>query len=166
MTRPLPTAVDAAVDQPNTRPIYLVHMGWDSGSVDPPYMRITTWGSDIEWNGETWIASGAAISGMTINGGTLILPNGNNDVWQSLVRSEMPRGRFVAVYEYHDPDAVEIFTGIMNDAVYAGSTITISLIEGFLSKVFPPQSFNITEFPTLLTGGDRLYWGPDEVMIE
>lgn len=166
MTRPLPAPVETAIQQPATSPIYLIEMGWETGSIDPPYMRIATWGSDITWDSLVWAASGARVQGLTVNGGQLVLPNGEDDPWLALVTEEIPRGRDITIYEYHDSDAVEIFSGIMDEAVLDARQISIRIIEGLLNKRFPPRSFNTAEFPMLLTGGDRLYWGPDIVLIE
>lgn len=190
MTRPLPPAVDTAIHQPDTSPIYLIEMGWDlitsqilledgdallleSGDAfvleetsDPSYLRVATWGGDITWGSLVWAASGARVQGLTVNGGQLILPNDEDDVWLTLVTEEIPRGRSITIYEYHDSDAVEIFSGIMDEAVLDARQISIRIIEGLLNKHFPPTSFNVTDFPHLLSGGDRLYWGPDIVLIE
>lgn len=165
MTRPLSTPLEAVIQEPNTAPIYLIEMGWETGSVDPPYLRIATWGSDIEWGSLVWTASSARVQGLTVNGGQLILPNGEDDPWLTLVTEEIPRGRSIDIYEYHDPDAAWIFSGIMDEA-FLDTQISIRLIEGLLNKRFPPTSFNTTDFPHLMTGGDRLYWGPDIVLIE
>lgn len=172
MTRTVPPKVAAAIAQDVTKPRYLIRMGWDIQSPDVE-RRIATWDQNISWNSETWTASGAEVRGLTVNGGELILPNGTTDPWVTLVMDQIPRGRSIDIYEYHTStaspsgsDAVHIFSGYMDEAVVDLTRISIRLIEGLLNKRFPPTSVNSTDFPYLLIGGDRLYWGPDVVLIE
>jgi hypothetical protein len=148
-------------------------MGWDVTSPDIYDRLIATSDQDISWNAELWVASGAEVRGLNANGGDLILPNGDADPWLALVIAQMPRGRAIDIYEHHTStgspagsDAVHIFAGIMDEANIDGMKIAIRLIEGLLNKRFPVAVVNSTDFPYLLTGGDRLYWGPDVVLIE
>ena len=172
MTRVVPAVVEAAIAQPVTKPKYLVLMGWDVTSPDAE-RRIATWDQNVPWNSETWVASGAEVRGLTLAGGTLILPNGDDTPWLALVIAQVPRGRTIDIYEHHTStaspagsDAVHVFSGIMDEATITDMQISINLIEGLLNKKFPPTAINTIDFPYLLPGGDRMYWGPDVVLIE
>ena len=163
MTRDVPVAVAAAIAEEATQPVYLIWMDWDDTSSPE---RIAAWGQDIDWDSMTWAASGAEVRGLSVNGGELVLPNGEDDPWLALVMAQTPRGRAIDIYEYHVSDAVHIFSGLMDSANINHIQISIGLIEGLRTKKFPPGSINSTDFPHLLSGGDRLFWGIDTVLIE
>ncbi len=172
MTRTVPAVVAAAVAQDATRPIYLFRMGWALSSPDVN-RRIATWAADISWNSETWTASGADVRSLNANGGTLLLPNGDTDPWLNLVTTEIARGRTIDVYEYHTStaspsgsDAVLVFSGLMEETDITPTDISISFIETLRNKAFPPTSITPDVYTYLLAAGQRIYWGPDVVLVE
>ena len=172
MSRSVSAVTSVALAQDTTRPIYLIRMGWTAASPDVT-RRIATWDTDLSWNSETWTASGAEVSSLSPGGGTLQLPNGDADPWLSLVTTQIPRGRAIDIYEYHTSwgspsgsDAEHIFSGLMDDCEITPSKITIGFIDGLLNKVFPVTSIDPTVYTHLLATGQRLYWGPDIVMVE
>ena len=172
MTRTLPAVVAAAVAQDATTPVYLIRMGWDLASPDTT-RRIATWASDISWNSEVWTASGAEIRSLSTSGGSLRLPNGDGDPWLTLVSTDVARGRTIDIYEYHTStaspagsSAVILFSGLMDAVDVTPAEITISLIESLHNKRFPPTSITTSVYMELLGAGQRLYWGPDVVLVE
>jgi hypothetical protein len=172
MTRTVSAVVSAAVAQDATQPIYLIRMGWALSSPDVN-RRIATWAADITWNSETWSASGADVRSLSPAGGTLLLPNGDTDPWLGLVSTEVARGRTIDIYEYHTStaspagsDATQLFSGLMDAVDITPVDIVISFIDNLLNKRFPPTSITPSVYTELLSAGQRLYWGPDVVMIE
>ena len=172
MTRSVPAVVSAAVAQDATRPIYLIRMGWTLASPDVT-RRIATWPANISWNSETWTASGAEVRSLTAQGGSLRLPNGDDDPWLNLVSTDVARGKTISIYEYHTStgspagsDATILFSGLMDAVDVTPSDITISFIENLQNKRFPPTSITTAVYTELLAAGQRLYWGPDVVMVE
>jgi len=172
MTRTVSAVVSTAVAQDATRPIYLIRMGWTPASPDVN-RRIATWPVDISWNSETWTASGAEIRSLNARGGSLSLPNGDTDPWLNLVSTDVARGKTLDVYEHHTStsspagsDATLIFSGLMDAVDITPTTITINFIENLQNKRFPPTSITTAIYTELLAAGQRLYWGPDVVMVE
>lgn len=172
MTRSVPAVVSAAVAQDATRPVYLIRMGWALSSPDVN-RRIATWAANISWNSETWSASGAEIRSLTSQGGSLRLPNGDGDPWLNLVSTEYAIGRAIDIYEHHTStaspagsDATQLFSGLMDAVEITPTEITISFIENLQNKRFPPTSITTAVYTELLSAGQRLYWGPDVVMVE
>ena len=172
MTRTVPAVVSAAVAQDATTPVYLIRMGWDLASPDTT-RRIATWASNISWNSEVWTASGAEIRSLSASGGSLRLPNGDNDPWLTLVTSSTACGRAIDIYEYHTStsspagsSAVILFSGLMDQVAVTPAEITISFIDSLQNKRFPPTSITTAVYTELLGAGQRLYWGPDVVLVE
>jgi hypothetical protein len=173
MTRTLPAAVSAAIAEDVTRPIYLIHMAWDVSSPDVG-RYIATYDSPISWNSITWAASGAEVTRLGAGGGSIRLPNGDDDPWLDLVSTETPRGRAVEVYEYHtdftasphDSDATLLFSGIMDGSEVTLKQIEIDFIDSLRYKKFPNTSIDAATFTHLLAAGSRIYWGPDVVLVK
>lgn len=169
MPRTLSTTLQNATQRDDTLPIGLIRMGWATER------RVATWDRDIDWDSETWSASGAAIEGeIGPDGGTLLLPIGEDDPWLALEAGEVARGRSIEVYAYYtDPDAsplesdaVLIFSGIMDEANVTGEGgISIRLIESRQAKFFPFNSIGPPVFNHLLGEGTRLQYGPDYVVV-
>jgi|GEM_PF-6139671 hypothetical protein len=172
MTRTVPAVVEAAVGTNVTQPIYLIRMGWAASSPDVT-RTIATYAANITWNAETWYASGALVRSLDMNGGTLQLPNGEDDPWLALVANYNAEGKTVSIYEYQTSwgspfgsDATLLFSGLMDEVTIDRNGIQISMIEGLLNKSFPNTSINTTEYTNLLSIGDRIYWGPDIVEVQ
>jgi len=170
MTRTVSAVVAAAVAQHATKPVYLIWMDWDAASPTPPY-RVATWDTNISWNSQTWVASGAQVDGLDISGGTLRLPM--DGPWLSLVMGQVPRERDIEIYEYHTStaspsgsDAELVFAGMMDEASITNQGIRINLIEGRRNKVFPPTDIGPSTYNYLLPKGTRLFWGGDVVTFE
>lgn len=167
MTRTVSTTTQNATAEDVTQPIYLIRMAWDTER------RAATWAVDVPWDSEIWSASGAECDGVDANGGVLILPIGEDDPWLNLVQTEVPRGREITVYEHQTDrtvspetsDAVEIFSGVMDETVMTHRGIRISLIEGQTNKVFPPSAINPPIYNWLPSVGTRLIWGHDSVTV-
>lgn len=171
MTWDYSDTIESAVALDATQPVYLIYMAWASTS--PDFTRICTNATAITWGGYAWRASGARVSGLSMNGGTLELPNGSDDPWLGLIGSDGARGRAITVYEHHtnaadspQTDAVELFGGVMDDVEISRRGIRIGLIESARNKSFPHTSIDPAVYSWLLTHGDRIYWGPDVVMVE
>lgn len=173
MTRTVSSTISTAVAEDVTQPVYLIEMGWDVASPDVN-RYIATWDQAITWNSITWAASGADIRSLDASGGSLRLPNGDADPWLSLVNTQVPRGRAITIYEYHTnratsphtSDATLLFSGLMDDAEVTTKGITIGMIEGLQNKAFPIGAIDSSVFTNLLASGQRLYWGPDLVLVE
>jgi len=172
MTRTVSATITAAVGEVVTQPVYLIDMGWDAVSPDIN-RKIATWASDITWNSSTWQASGASVQQLTAGGGRLRLPNGDGDPWLALATGQITRGRSLDIYEYHTDftaspitsDAVQVFSGIMEGCSITQERIEIDFIEGLLNKSFPQTSIDPTVYTHLLSEGQRIYWGPDVVLV-
>lgn len=172
MTRTVSTTITSAVAKTVTQPVYLIYMAWDVASPDVN-RYICTWDAAITWNAITWAASGARVTGLNLNGGTLELPNGDDDPWLNLVNTQTARGRAVQVYEHHtdttaspQTDASLVFNGLMDAVAISARGITITLIEALRNKSFPHTTIDPSVYTHLLTDGDRLYWGPDVVRVQ
>jgi len=167
MARTLPSAVSAAVASPNTQPIYLVEMGWSATTYS------ATWNAAITWNGETWAASGIAVSRVSSSRATIELPNGDADAWAALVLGETPRGRTINIYEYHTDktvsphaaDAVQIFGGVMDEADIA-DVISVECIPAPRVRQFPHTSIDPSTYNYLLTPGQVIRSGGQTVTVE
>ena len=166
MTRTVSAVISAAVGQDTTTPVYLIRMAWTTER------RIATWDTNITWNSETWTLSGASVDKLRVEGGTLILPNGDGDPWLNLVQTELARDRAVEVYEHHTStaspagsDAQLIFAGRMDSVDISNRGIRITLIEGRTNKGFPPTSIGPPIYNYLLPVGTRLIWGPDTITV-
>jgi hypothetical protein len=163
VSAPFATAVVLTV----TRPIYLVHMIWGGSPAD--VVRVATWDTNISWNSLTWLASGVEVENMSLSGGVMILPNGDDDPWRDRVMEDGTRDRTIEVFEYHTDfsasprvsDAELIFSGIMDESVISHREIRVSLIEGRSNKGFPQTSIGPPDYNHLLPIGARLMWGPD-----
>lgn len=149
-------------------------MGWDTASPLPTWLRVATWDTNISWDSQTWIASGVDVRGISASGGSLEFPMGSDDPWLSLVQTQVPRGRSVTIYEYHTDfsvsphasDAVQVFSGVMDDAEIRYNRIRVGLIESATNKSFPPTSIGPPTYNYLLAKGTRLFWGPDIVTVD
>lgn len=167
MTRSVPSEVESAVAQDDTRPIYLIRMGWNTE------LTVCTYGENISWNMETWTASGASVSGLDTARGTLVLPIADDGPWLSLVLNEAPRDRLIEVYEYQTDfaaspqasDAVLTFSGFMDEAVI-GKDIRVSLIESSQYKQWPNSSIDRPTYNYLVPSGQRISWGTDYLVAE
>lgn len=172
MSRTVTAVTSVAVAQDTTRPIYLIRMGWTAASPDVT-RRIATYDADLSWNSETWTASGAEVTRLSADGGTLRLPNGPADPWLDLVMTQGQAGITVDVYEYHTSwgspsgsTAVLLFSGAFEDAEITPESIELRMVESLLNKSFPHTSIGPPTYNYLLTRGDRIYWGPDVVLVE
>lgn len=172
MSRTLSTVSTNATNQDATRPIYLIEIENWSNTSPLTTTRICTWDTNISWNSQTWVASGAQIDRIGISGGTLELPNGDSDPWLAIVGNYGTRDITVTVYEHHTytgspmgSDATQVFSGIMDGDELTESGFQISLVEGKRNKGFPPTSINRSEYSYLLPKGTRIFWGPDIVNV-
>jgi len=165
MTRTVSATVSTAVAQETTRPIYLIRMDWDTE------VRAATWGANLSWNAETWIASGIRITSLDMNGGVMEMPMGDADPWFALCMDELPRGRAISIYEHHTnytvspnlSDAVLVFTGVM-DEFTANNVIRVRLIESATNKTFPFTSIDRPTYTYLLPSGTRITTGTDVII--
>jgi len=163
MSRTLSTTISSAIAKVNTKPVYLVQMGFDS------LAQAATWDASILWNGVTWAASGIEIKGLNAGGARMILPN--VDLWLGLVLNDGTRDRAISIYEWHEDttaspqtDAVLVFVGIMDEATITDK-ITITLIESSRSKSFPALTIDQPVFTHLMTSGDTITWGADVITV-
>ena len=167
MTRTVSATISTAVAEETTRPIYLLRMAWDTE------VRAATWGANLSWNSETWVASGIRITSLDTNGGTMDMPMGDTDPWFALAMDEIPRGRAISIYEYHTnftvspnaSDAVLVFTGVM-DEFTASDSIRVRLIESATNKVFPFTSIDRPTYTHFLPSGTRLTLGTDTIVVQ
>lgn len=168
MTRSVSSASSTAAQQNHTTPPVLIYMAWDTPR------RITTFGTDITWDSQTWTATGARADSIGSNGGRLYLPNGEDDPWAALVNSERPINRAIQVYQYNidqtsSPevaDAELIFSGVMGrGTVTVLQGIQIDLVEGRQAKKFPPTSIEPPTYNWLLDVGDRIWHGDDVITV-
>lgn len=172
MTRTLSGIIETATGQDSTTPIYLIEIENWSNTSPIQTTRICTWDVDITWNSQTWTASGAQIDRLSLSGGTLELPNGDDDPWLGIVANCGTRGIAVTIYEHHTStgspqgsDATQVFEGVMDGDDLTEGGFRISLVEGKRNKGFPPTSINRTEYTHLLKNGDRIFWVSDIVNI-
>ena len=170
MTRTVSNIITAASNQDNTTPVYLIYMAWDVASPDQRY--ICTWDTAITWNSIVWAPSGASVDNLSVEGGSLVLPNGDADPWLALVHADIPRDRVAEVYEHHTStaspagsDAELLFTGRMDGVTISDRGIKIDLIEGRTNKGFPPTSIGVPVYNYLLPPGTKLAWGTDSVVL-
>ena len=165
MTRALSATITTAISADDTRPIYLIRMGW---AVE---VRAATWQSSISWNSETWQASAVQVVSLDASGGVLEFPIEDNGPWLSLVLNETPRDRAVQIYEHHTnyavspavSDAVLVFSGVMDEAQIAGN-IRVSMVESSQAKGFPPTSIDRPVYNYMLTSGQSVQWGNDTLV--
>jgi hypothetical protein len=172
MTRSISAVTENASNQEATRPIYLIEIENWSATSPLQTTRICTWDVNISWDSQTWVASGAEIPRIGINGGTLHLPNGDDDPWLGIVGSCGTRDITVTVYEHHTytgspmgSDAEQVFTGVMDGDELTERGFSIALVEGKRNKGFPPTSINRTEYNYLLPKGKRIFWVSDIVNV-
>jgi hypothetical protein len=159
MTRTVSSTTSAAVAQDVTKPVYLIRMGWVTE------VRSATWAENISWDSETWTASGLSVKGLDSDGGTLMMPLGDDDPWLDLVVDENQRNRTIQVYEHQTDytaspvvsDATLIFEGFMDQATI-GDEIQVTLIENKKHKSFPPTSIDRPIYNWLLTTGTKIVW--------
>jgi len=166
MSRVSNPTVTAAVALNHTSPKYLIQMGWSTVT------RIATWETSISWAGETWAASGANIRGLKTTGGTLVLPNDDDDGWAALVLSEGQQGRTISIYEHHtdisvspQTDALLIFSGEMDQATI-GREVMITFIASSREMRFPHTKIDSTVYTHLLRPGQVLEVGGSTLVIK
>ena len=173
MTRTVSSTTSTAVGLNPTRPIYLIFMGWDQASPDIN-RYVATYNNPISWNSITWQASGIEVRRLTASGGSLKLPNGDNDPWLNLISTQGQRGKDISVYEYHTDhsvspevsDATLLFTGVMDGCEIRAGEIRIDFLEALTNKYFPVSSIDPSVYSYLLQPGQRMYWGPDIVLVK
>lgn len=173
MTRSVSATISAAVAEDVTQPVYLIFMGWDQASPDID-RYVATWNEAISWNSLSWQASGVEVGRLDANGGDIRLPNGDDDPWLGLVSTQGQLGKSISIYEYHADftaspvayDATLLFTGVMDACTITDREIRISFVESLTHKHFPVSQINPTDYPYLLQPGQRLYWGPDIVLVK
>ena len=165
MSRTLPTTVSSAIAKATTKPVYLIHMGFNS------IVRAATWDASILWDGVTWAASGVEIKGLNAGGARMHMPTGAADPWLGLVLNDGTRNRTISIYEWHEDttaspqtDAVLIFVGIMDETTITDK-ITITLIESSRAKSFPALTIDQPVFTHLMTSGDTINWGADVITV-
>lgn len=167
MSRALSATITAAIAQTDTKPIYLVQIGWST------VRRLATWDANISWNAQTWVASGIEVSDIDADGGTLRFPIDDNENFLTLIDTEGQNGITVSVWEYQTDftaspiasDAVLIFSGVMDDATI-GKDIRVGLIEDKKYKAFPPKSITQDVFTHLLPIGTVLIWRDTVITVE
>ena len=167
MTRSVSATISTAVDQPVTKPVYLIRMGW---AVEE---RAATWDVNILWDAETWEASGISVSNLDSDGGTMRLPLGDDDPWLDLIVAEGQLNIAVEIYEHqtnytvspNESDAVLIFSGIMDECSIRND-IKIKLIEDKKHKAFPPTSIEPGTYNYLLQSGTVLIWRDTIITVE
>ena len=165
--RTLSATITSAVAQDVTQPIYLLRMGFSSE------LTVATWGADINWNGETWSASGIAVKRLGIKSGSIEFPLADDGPWLSLLLNEGARERAITIYEYHTDlsaspqvsDAVAVFTGIM-DGVRITDRAIVEVLESTTAKRFPHTSIDRPVYNYLPVSGSRITWGTDYLVVE
>ena len=165
MSRTLSSTISSAITATATRPIYLVEMGFDTVT------RVATWDSLISWGGYSWSASGVSVKGLNSSGTRLMLPNGADDPWLSLVLNQGTRDRTISIWEHHrdessspQEDAVLVFTGIMDEASITDK-IMVSVLDTSRAKTFPVDSVDQPKFTHLMTSGDTIVWGNKTITV-
>jgi hypothetical protein len=167
MSRTLSSTVSTAITQNPTKPVYLLRIGFSLESL------ACTWGSNISWNSENWVASGIEVKNLTARGATLEFPNGEDDAWLALILNESTRDRPISIYEFHTDystsphgtDAVLVFTGIMDEAEIT-ENIKVTVIESSQARQFPPDSIGPPVFNFLPVAGTRIVWGDDVIEVK
>jgi len=170
MSRTLPATVSTAIAKDATRPAYLLRLGFSAASPIGETLA-ATWGSNISWNGETWLASGIEVRNLNRAAATLEFPLGASDPWLALVTSAGVRGRSVQIYEHYtdttqspQTGAVLLFTGIMDDAVMSDS-IVVRANEKSRATSFPPEVVGPPKFTYLLKPGDTIEWSGVTIVV-
>jgi hypothetical protein len=161
--RTLSTTVSAAISKKVTQPVYLLRLQIGTE------WKISTWDTDISWNGVNWTASGAKVSNLTAGGCTLTLPA--SDFWLGAILNNQPRNQAISIYEHHtdttqspQADAVLLFAGVM-DRITISANIRITCLENSQAKGFPITSIDTPTFNYLLSSGDRITWGADTIIV-
>lgn len=164
--RTLPATVQSAIGQASTQPVYLIQMGFSSVA------RAATWADNIDWNGETWISSGIEVGNLNATNVNIKFPNGDDDAWLALFLNEGIRGVSIDIYEHHTDttaspttDAVQVFSGVMDELSIQDQTLTVKVIESAKFKAFPPYSIDQPTFTFLPDSGTVIAWGTDQIEV-
>ena len=166
MARTTNATIVSAVGKDSTAPKYLIQMDWSTVT------RIATWETNISWGGETWTASGAKIRGLKTTGGTLALPNDDDDGWAALVLSEGQQGITISIYEHHtdisvspQTDAILVFTGEMDQATI-GREVMITFIASSEVMKFPHTKIDDSIYTHLPRSGQVIESGSSKLVIK
>ena len=166
MSRTLPAPVTAAIAKAATRPAYLLHILFTADGASPTIeRRAATWDSAINWNGQTWAASGIDVKNLSRSACNIEFPLGESDPWLALILANGVRGFTVNIYQHYtdlaespQAGAVLMFTGIMDASVFTDKII-VSAQEKSRVTSFPPESVDQPKFNYLLTSGSVIVWG-------
>lgn len=165
MSRTVSSTIQSAIAQDATRPIYLIEMDFSTTSY------AATWDAVISYGGNSYVASGIEIGGLSATGATMRMPTGADDPWLALILNEGTRGRAIRIYEHHydstaspQSDAVLVFSGIM-DMVTITDKIIVKIIEASRAKAFPALSVEETTFTHLLQSGTTITWGQNTLTV-
>lgn len=170
MARALTPATAAALGLPTTQPAYLVAIDWSTPA------HLTT-GVTLTWNGITWAAEDADLSGLDwgsdgLNDATLRL--GNNDQrYSALVLAEGVADVPIVAYAYDQAatsagDPVKVFEGVGGAVSLDDDTVTITLRTAKAraltcprTRISPANGFN-----HLPPRGTVIMWGSQRYVLE
>jgi hypothetical protein len=166
--RTLPATVTTAIAKDATRPAYLLDIGVSAASpIGTTYA--TTWGADIVWNGQTYLASGIEVTNISRTAATLKMPLGESDPWLAL--SSDFRGRSLDIYQHYtdttqspQAGAVLIFSGIL-DEVTLGESMRVTVQEKSRAITFPPEAIGPPKFNYLLPSGSVIRWAGRDIVV-
>lgn len=145
MTRTLTPAQDVEVDKrTGAQPMLLMEIGFT------PVARLTTCGENVTWNGETWVASGATMTGIapgTQGEGDAILslPDHDNALFASLLATGWS-GISVECWSLHGgpgayavADAKSIYTGFTNEMELNPMRVNLTCLSGGANALHSPR---------------------------
>ena len=170
MSRTLQATVNVAVDKAATRPAYLLKLGLSTASpIGTTYAA--TWGSNIIWGGDTYLASGIEVRNLTPTGCLLEFPNGTSDPWLNLASTIGFRNRTIDIYQHYtdltqspQADAEYVFSGIMDETTVTDN-IRVSVQERSRATAFPVESMAVGKFNFLLPSGSVIQWAGRDIVV-
>lgn len=160
--RSLSANAAAAVAASVTLPRYLIELGFD------PLLRYATI-ETVEWDGETWLANGAKVSGLQTSPdgtttGKLILPN-QDGAFGALLLANRARGRTCRIWMLYGEapfaveDAVQVFDGLMDAIPKFSTLIEVNLVSKGADGTLVPRLTMAKVFGTgLPVPGDRIVY--------
>ena len=170
MGRTLSSTTQIEIAKAITRPFYCIYLGFSTP------LRLTTHGSSISWDSQTWLPSDGPVPTVSITQardgmlvGALSLPNYDLSL-SAIILSEGCAGKSCQIYKlygagpYASADGTEIFSGVMDAATGIDlDTVTIDLRgESFNDNYTPhilcnPPTFNHLPAQKVIVWGNETY---------
>lgn len=158
MPRALSATITAEIAKPAPDRAYLVEFGFST------VLRVAST-QQIDWDDKTWYPLGIIVEPASLNECAFELRNHDNAV-SALVLAQPLDAVEVRVFEWYDGDAVEIFTGTLDDAPEIGARVRLTARSHSGAPTYPTERIAAPVFNHITRAGTVVKWGNGTLELE